>query len=57
MAASNKPHVGLRVYRLFLAFVALVVLSLNIQYVVWMQRTRLLRAEEALLEGVSTIFD
>ncbi|KAF9388445.1 hypothetical protein CPB97_001025 [Podila verticillata] len=55
MTATNKPHSGLRVYRLFLAFVALVVLGLNIQDVVWTQQARRWLAEEALREGVSNI--
>ncbi|KAF9378557.1 hypothetical protein CPC16_011229 [Podila verticillata] len=48
MVASDKSHSGLRVYRLLLAFVALIVLGLNIHYVVSVQQTRRWRAEEVL---------
>lgn len=40
MAATNKPHPGLRVYRLFLASLGLVILGLNIQYIVWSEEAR-----------------
>ncbi|KAF9203719.1 hypothetical protein BGZ59_001477 [Podila verticillata] len=46
MTATNKPHPGLRVYRLFLAFVALIVLGLNIHYVVLTQQVRRWSADE-----------
>lgn len=40
MGTPNKPHSGLRAYRLFLAFFALVLLGLTIQCVVWVEQSR-----------------
>jgi hypothetical protein len=40
MSDNNKPHRGLRAYRLFLAFLGLNVLGLNIRWIVWNEKAR-----------------
>ncbi|KAG0029767.1 hypothetical protein BGZ82_007740 [Podila clonocystis] len=55
MTASNKYHLGLRIYRIFLAAVALVALGLNIQHIIWFERTRKARAAKELPEELADL--